>query len=224
MISNPERTKHLQSRKRVLPLITGGAFAVGYVLAFFSNLTFLVALIIPLVMAVLYSGGSKRFTRVLGARRLKDRLLVKNIAISVGWSLIPLLVALYFQIFSFLIVTFAVFIFLRLMSNTNFFDIRDVKADAQYGVRTIPSVYGIRTSYKLMTAMDILAAAYCVAAVAFGYLPQFALVALVFPLYSYAYRIAAKNSSSGYGFYSDVVADAEYLFWGPVILVGSMLA
>ena len=221
-ISNPERTRHLQGRKAVLPMIAGGAFAIGYVLAFFSNLVFLVALIIPLLMALLYSVGSKKFTKVIGAKRLKDRLLVKNIAISLGWSLIPLLVGLYFEMLSLLIVTFAVFIFLRLMSNTIFFDIRDVKADTQYGIKTVPSVYGVSSSYKLMNVIDALAAIYCVVAVFAGFLPTYSLFMLVFPLYSYAYRIGAKSSGS-YGYYSDVVADAEYLFWGPVMIIGSIL-
>ncbi|MDG6994609.1 MAG: UbiA family prenyltransferase [Nitrososphaerota archaeon] len=221
-ISNPERTRHLQGRKAALPLIAGGAFAIGYVLAFFSNLIFLIALIIPLIMALLYSVGSKKFTKIIGARRLKDRLLVKNIAISIGWSLIPLLVGLYFEALSLPIVTFAIFIFLRLMSNTIFFDIRDVKADSQYGIKTMPSVYGVSASYKLMNVIDAMAATYCLMAVATGLLPIYSLIVLVFPLYSYAYRIAAKRSGS-YGYYSDVVADAEYLFWGPVMMIGSFL-
>lgn len=221
-ISNPERSAHLHRRERFLPLIAVSAFAVGYGIAILSNLIFFAALLVPLAMALLYSVGSKKFTAVLGAKRLKDRLLIKNIAISFGWSLIPVLVGLYFQIQSLTIAFFSFFIFLRLMSNTIFFDIRDVKADSQFGIKTVPSVYGVNASYSIMTGIDILAAAYSALAVALGLLPVYFLVAMVFPLYSYLYRVAAKRTGS-YQYYSDVVADAEYLFWGPAMILGAVL-
>ncbi len=221
-ISNPQRTDHLQKRKAQLPLIAGLAFAGGYALAILSNLVFLIALIIPLVLALLYSVSSKRLAKAFGAKRLKDKLFVKNLAISAGWSLIPFLVGLYFQILSVVVLTFAALIFLRLLSNTIFFDIRDVKADSELGIRTIPSVFGIERSYQIMNLVDLLSACYCLIMVVFRLLPEYSLVMLIFPAYSFAYRRAAKRTLD-FGYYSDMVADAEYLFWGPLMLIGSAL-
>jgi 4-hydroxybenzoate polyprenyltransferase len=221
-VSNPQRTEYLSRRKARLPLIAGIAFALGYVLAAFSNLFFLVALIVPLVLAFLYSIGSKRFEKFFGAKRLKEKLLVKNLAISTGWSLIPLLVGLYFQILTPTILEFAGFVFLRLLVNTIFFDIRDVKADREFGVRTIPSVFGARKSYAVMNLIDFGSACYCTALLLLNLLPQYCIVLLALPAYSYLYRIAARKSAN-LGYYTDVVADAEYLFWGPLLLMGSLL-
>ncbi len=87
-ISNPGRTKYLSGRSKYLPIISAVSFGIGYVIAFFTNLTFFLALIVPLALALVYSIGSKKLTAVIGAKRLKDKLLVKNLAISFGWSLI----------------------------------------------------------------------------------------------------------------------------------------
>jgi 4-hydroxybenzoate polyprenyltransferase len=221
-VSNPQRTEYLSSRKGRLPLIAAIAFGLGYVIAALSNILFLVALFVPLILALLYSVGSKRFKNLFGAARLKEKLLVKNLAISAGWSLIPLLVGLYFQILTPVILGMGAFIFLRLLVNTIFFDIRDVKADKEFGVKTIPSAYGIQKTYVAMDYIDVASGCFCIALVALRFLPLYCIVLLALPVYSYLYRIAARKSGN-LGYYTDVIADAEYLFWGPLILVGSVL-
>ena len=153
-ISNPGRTNYLSGRSKYLSLISAVSFGIGYVIAFFTNLIFFFALIVPLALALVYSIGSKKLTGLIGAKRLKDKLLVKNLAISFGWSLIPVLVGLYYKSLPLLLLSFVPFIFFRLMSNTIFFDVRDVKADGAYGVRTIPVVYGKALSYNIMNLFD----------------------------------------------------------------------
>src|SRR5271165_5077949 len=159
-VSDPARTDYLQGRSRYLTLISGLCFGIGYVLAATVNLVFLGALLIPLVLAVGYTIGSKKLVSLIGAKRLKDKLLVKNLVISFGWSLIPALVGLYYKSVPITLLAFAPFIFFRLMSNTVFFDLRDVRADSEFGVRTIPVVYGSTRSYTLMTIFDVLSVAY----------------------------------------------------------------
>src|SRR3989441_13323738 len=95
--SNLVRPSYLLRRGKYLPLITLSCFATGYLLAALTNLFFFLALLLPLFLSLLYSVGSGRLVRLLGARKLKEKLLFKNITISFGWSLIPLLVALYYH-------------------------------------------------------------------------------------------------------------------------------
>lgn len=222
-VSNPGRTNYLLARSKYLTIISAVCFGIGYVIAFFTNLVFFFALIVPLALALIYSIGSKKLTGFIGAKRLKDKLLVKNLAISFGWSLIPALVGLYYKSLPILLLSLGPFIFFRLMSNTIFFDVRDIKADGAYGVRTVPVVYGKERAYSIMNLFDGLSALYILALVAVGFFPLYTLIAIILPMYSIAYRIASSRPDSNMSFLCDVVADGEYLLWSPVFLFGKIL-
>jgi 4-hydroxybenzoate polyprenyltransferase len=222
-ISNPERTDYLSARSRHLTIISAASFGIGYMVALFVNLIFFFALVLPLVLALVYSVGSKRLIGLIGAKRLKDKLLVKNVAISIGWSLIPVLVGLYYKSLPLLLLCLAPFIFFRLMSNTIFFDVRDAKADGAYGIRTVPVVYGRSRAYGIMNLFDGISAVYIFALVAVGFFPMYTLIMVFLPMYSIAYRILSIRTNTNLNILCDLVADSEYLFWGPVLFLGKIL-
>jgi 4-hydroxybenzoate polyprenyltransferase len=222
-VSNPSRTNYLQGRSKFLTVISAISFGLGYIIAFFSNLIFFAALLVPLALALAYSVGSKKMKGLIGATRLKEKLLVKNLAISFGWSLIPVLVGLYYKSLPLLLLSFGPFIFFRLMSNTIFFDVRDVKADSKYGVRTVPVVYGKTRAFSIMNAFDIASAIYVGILVLLAFFPLYTLIMCVLPLYSVVYRLASLRPKSNMDYLCDVVADGEYLLWGPVLFVGKIL-
>ncbi len=222
-ISNPDRTDFLQGRSRYLTTISGVSFGAGYLIAAFVNFIFLIALTIPLLLALAYTVGSKKFVKIMGSKRLKEKLLVKNIVISLGWSLIPLLVGLYYQSIPVVLLAFAPFIFLRLMSNTVFFDLRDVKADRDFGVRTIPVALGSTKAYRLMSLFDVLSALYVIALTATHFFPTYCLVLVSLPIYSVFYRWASQRPGANLGVLCDFIADGEYLLWGPVMLFGKII-
>jgi 4-hydroxybenzoate polyprenyltransferase len=221
-VTNPVRTKYLSGRRKYLPAITVGSFAVGYALAALRNPVFFGALAVPLVLALAYSVGSKRFVRYLGARRLKEKLLVKNVAISFGWALIPVLVGLYFQAVPVLLYSLGVLIFLRLMVNTILFDVRDVEGDRKSGVKTIPTIFGLGRAFAIIDVFDAASALFVVFAVVTGLLPTYALAFLFFTLYSFCYRFLARRPGTNLSFVCDFLADGEYLLWGPVIYLGKL--
>jgi 4-hydroxybenzoate polyprenyltransferase len=219
-LSNPTRTRYLMARKKILPLIAAGCFAVGYTLAYLANLAFFLVLLVPLALSLAYSVGARKFRGVLGASKLKEKLLVKNFVISFGWSLIPILVGLYFSDLSLILVFVSGFVFIRLLVNTIFFDARDVASDAASGVKTIPVTYGMTTSFRLIALFDIASAAYIVLAVWLRFLPLYALVMVAFTAYSTLYRHSALKNLGNMDFLCDVVGDGEYVLWGAVLLLG----
>ncbi len=223
VLSNPSRTHYLWGRRRYLPAIAVSCFALGYLLAALRNLTFFTALLIPLLLSITYSAGSKKLIPLLGVKTLKEKPIVKNITISLGWSLIPVLVGLYYQEISFELYLFAVFIFLRLMVNTIFFDIRDLEGDSAAGVKTMPTIYGRKRSLAVITLIDILSAAYIVSALILKLLPAYSIMVIAFPIYSISYRWLAQRPNANINLLCDVVADGEYLLWGPVIFLGRIL-
>ncbi len=222
-VSNPVRTSYLARRGKYLPLITLSCFAAGYFLAALTNLYFFLALLLPLFLSLLYSVGWGRLVPLLGARKLKDKLLFKNVSISFGWSLIPLLVALYYQDASLELLLLAPFIFLRLMLNTILFDLRDLEGDKANGIRTLPVAFGREWSFRVMAVVDLSSSLYLVSLVGLALLPTYALILILLPVYSAFYRWLASSERARIGFLCDVVADGEYILWGPLIYLGKIL-
>jgi 4-hydroxybenzoate polyprenyltransferase len=223
LVSHPERTTYLARRRKVLPAVVAASFLIGYALAATVSLIFFVALLVPLALSLLYSVGSKQLVRFIGTSKLKQRLLLKNASIAFGWSLIPILVGLYFGGFDAPLLLLAPFIFLRLMTNTIIFDIRDTEGDRENAVRTLPTELGVSKSFSVVGWIDALSAVYLVALLVTGSVPQFALTLMVLPIYSTVYRAFAMQSNANLSFICDVVADAEYVLWGPLIYIGKIL-
>jgi 4-hydroxybenzoate polyprenyltransferase len=220
-VSHPDRTAYLKGRFGSLKAIAATCFVAGYALALLRNLLFFSGLLIPLALALAYSVGSKRLKGALGVSRLKEVTLVKNVTISFGWSLVPILVGLYYLDLPLAILALAPFIFLRIMVNTIFFDQRDVEADAAFGVKTLPVKLGMALSSRVMDVLDLASGLYMVAIVASGVVPLFAGALLIFVPYSFAYRIYASTGRHRDSV-RDLAADGEYLLWGVVTYIGHL--
>ena len=220
-LSHPDRTEYLRNRLGSLKGISAACFAAGYALALLRNLLFFSGLLVPLVLALAYSLGSKRLRGTFGVSRLKEVTLVKNVTIAFGWSLVPVLVGLYYLELPFTILALSPFIFLRLMVNTIFFDQRDVEADAAFGVKTLPVRMGMAGSSRVMDVLDFASGAYFVAALFSGVVPLFAGGLLAFVPYSFAYRFYSRTGRHRDSV-RDFAADGEYLLWGVVTYIGHL--
>ena len=108
------------------------------------------------------------------------------------------------------------------MTNTIIFDIRDTEGDRENAVKTVPTELGVSRSFSVVGAIDGLSAAYLVALLVGGLVPLYAATLLVLPLYSAVYRGFAMQSNANLSFICDVVADAEYVLWGPLIYLGKI--
>jgi len=220
-VSHPDRTAYLKGRVGSLKAISAACFALGYLLALLRNLIFFGALLAPLALALAYSVGSGRMKGALGFSRLKEATLVKNLTVSLGWSLVPVLVGLYYLQLPLAILALSPFIFLRIMVNTIFFDQRDAAADAAFGVRTLPVRMGMAASSRVMDVLDLASGVYLIGVVAWGLVPLFAGALVIFVPYSFAYRLysrAGRHKDSA----RDLVADGEYILWGVVTCIGHL--
>ena len=222
-VSHPERTAYLKNRMGWLKAGVIFCFGVGYFLAFLRNIVFFSALLIPLLLAFAYSVGSEKMKPRIGASRLKEVTLVKNVTVSFGWSLVPFLVGLYYLQLPLAVFALSPFIFLRLMVNTIFFDQRDMAADASFGVRTLPVKMGMAGSSRVMDVLDLASGVYIATVVVSGLLPVFAAGLIVFVPYSFVYRLYAKSGKHKDSI-RDLVADGEYLLWGLVTALGRVIS
>jgi 4-hydroxybenzoate polyprenyltransferase len=222
LASHPERTNYLARRRKLLPGVVAASFVIGYALAATVSLIFFLALLAPLALSLLYSVGSKRLIGLIGTRNLKQKVLLKNVSISLGWSLIPILVGFYFGAFNAPLLLLRPFIFFRLMTNTIIFDIRDTEGDRENGVKTLPTQLGVSKSFDVVGALDAVSAVYLILLLIGGLVPSYAVTLIFLPIYSTIYRGVAMGSSANLSFICDVVADAEYILWGPLIYLGKL--
>jgi 4-hydroxybenzoate polyprenyltransferase len=215
ILSHPDRTFYIKERIKLYRIAVPLFLFIGYFLAFMRSLLFFISLLLPFIFSILYSYGTSVYTQK--GKRLKNMLLVKNITISLGWSLIPFLVSIYYSVLMYQALFFSLFIFLRMIVNTVYFDIRDVQADTEFNVRTIPSVYGISKAIQVISIFDIASAIYIFLSVFFRLLPLGVYAFLLFPAYSFIYR--AFGNRLGRDVSRDLIADGEYILWGPIALI-----
>ncbi len=204
--------------------MVAASFLIGYSLAATVSWIFFAALLVPLALSLLYSVGSKRLVGLIGTAKLKQKMLLKNLTISLGWSLIPILVGLYFGGFNTALLLLSPFIFLRLMTNTIVFDIRDTQGDRENGIKTLPTELGVPKAFSVVGLIDAASAIYLIILLGASLVPTFAVTLVTLPIYSTIYRAFAMRSNANLAFICDVVADAEYVLWGPLIYIGRIIA
>jgi 4-hydroxybenzoate polyprenyltransferase len=209
--SNPERALHLAKQVKLYPYIfTSYLFSYIFLIAYLGSLK-LIALTIGLVVSgLLYSILFKGFTRHIPG--------FKNLFTSAVWAMGSVLYIVTYYSFSigmFFILMF-LFIFLKVLVNTIFYDIKDIKADSDLGLKTLPIFLG---ENKAMILLHILNAAACIPilmGVCINAMPPYALSLTASCFSMAAYLCAGKNL--GYTRY--ILADSETLLWPILLLVG----
>jgi 4-hydroxybenzoate polyprenyltransferase len=103
-----------------------GTSLVSIFLAIYVSMNLL--LVIPFVVAYLYSKGIKNF-------RLKCGMGVKNLVVAFTWSLVIVILVGDFSYTAFVVYSF---FFLKSFVNTVVYDFKDVERDRRAGIRTLP--------------------------------------------------------------------------------------
>ncbi len=224
LTSLPERTQYVLRRARYSNIIITVSYVIAFAIAFLTNLIFFAALLVPLILSYLYNVGSKRFVPIIGVSRLKEKLLVKNIVVSAGWGLAALLTLLYYLgPFSATVLIIFAFITLRLFVNTVFCDIRDVKGDAETGIKTLPIVLGVRRTRFLLIIINTLSGLFVLLAIFAGLLPPMAHIVNLVTLYAYYYILKSFSPKANMAYLTDFVADGEGLVMIPLAILGKMM-
>jgi len=212
--TNSGRTSHLQKKASYYPiilLIYGSIlFALLWQFANYSLITFIGLITLS---GLLYSTLLKNVTKSIP--------LFKNIYTGLTWSLggaffIPIYYSMSIDL-SFLIIF--IFITLRAMLDTIFFDLKDYIVDLEEGLKTLPVMLGKGKTIKILHLLNIIAFIPLIAGVYLKILPLYSLSLLGFYFYSFYYLIMAKKaSSSGSWGNLSYIADFEFILW-PILLI-----
>ncbi len=215
-LDNPERTAWLANHFRfTLPIMVASALFSIISLLFVEKIGALIFLVFFLLALIFYTKYTKGLTRKIVA--------FKNIKSSLLMVFLATFLAIYYQYYlGTPFVIMCVFIFLRMMVNTVFQDIKDIKGDQRQNLLTLPIVLGQEKTIYFSRATSLLSAIPILLGVYYEQLPFFSLVLLLSVPYSF-YYLEKSHSKSSFYLVNYILADAEFIFWPLLLLAGQIL-
>ncbi len=219
LATNPERAGHLKKKVSLYPLILGTyTVLLALLLIFYANVLMIIFVLILLFCGIFYTILFKDLTRQIPG--------FKGIYIASVWALAG---AFFFNFHysldwdAFSILMF-LFIFLRGIINVTFFDIKDTASDKKLGLKTLPVIWGKKRTLKFLKALNIFGFLPLLAGVYLRIIPAFALSLLIFYFYDFYYLDkAGKISKRSLRMISYTLADAEFIVWPLVLILGKVL-
>jgi len=218
-LTNPERVAHLSKKIKLYPyiLVFYGA-VLALLLIRYANYMMMLFVLILLFCGIFYTILLKEITKQIPG--------FKGVYIASVWALAGAFFfnfhySLNWDVFTILIF---VFIFSRGIINVTFFDIKDMDGDREQGLKTIPVILGRDWTLKLLYGLNIVTFLPLLVGVYLGVFPYFALALLIFYLYDdyYLHKAAVVNNKVLRKI-SYTLADAEFILWPLILILGKIL-
>lgn len=218
--TNLERARHLQKMAKFSSLIV-----IFYLLVLVFTIIIFLDLRIFVFAGALVLGG---ILYTLYFKKLTARILCfKNIYASLfGASIVFMPLVYYWSITinSLAVSAFFLFVFLRWLVNTIFFDLKDATGDKEKKLKTVPVVFGERKTMKLLHILNLISVTPIVLGVFLGVLPFFSLILIFFFFYSYYYLLQGnKASRKRIRMIAYIITDGEYVFWPLMLILSKFL-
>ena len=207
----PGRTSFVQRYGPAMLAFGGLLYLVAIVIAVVENVPGAPAMVLPLLVAVLYS--------LVGVKRV---LVVKNLVVGLAWGCLPLGVGVYYGVLWTVDILF-LFVFVTVMITiaAAIFDIKDIEGDRTQGIRTLPIVLGVRRTRQFAVGATVLVSAVLAGLLLSGVLSATYALLFLFLAYVLGYSRVARPDRTAlfYGF----VVDGEHVFLALVLLAAEFL-
>jgi len=216
VLTNPTRVKIMKKyTKHFYPIVFGClVISIGIIL-YYANIKTLVAAVLVVAIAALYTTSFKRVTRYIVG--------FKNFTAALFYSLMVFPLAFYYDtpITSAVFIVF-IFYYVRIFISSAACDVKDIKSDKESGLKTIAIYFGKKEAKRLLNVLNILSGVLIVGGVYADILPKSSLFLLLTIPYA-GYYLYQNSKMTKKELFSNVVIDGEFLFWFPYILIGKVL-
>ncbi|MEA2092767.1 MAG: UbiA family prenyltransferase [Patescibacteria group bacterium] len=210
--TNKERTEHLKKCLSFLPLIVLLVFfAISLILIYVSSISFLIFVFTLLFFGILYPFYFKKLTTKI--------IAFKNIYVASFFSITTLFPVFYYHLsiskeLVLLLTIFTIFVFIKTILMQISLDHKDVIADKEIGLKTVPIIIGKeRSVYFLKLANIFLAFILMLAVFYLEYLPvEFLIFIIGIPFVFWGYQLIEKKNYFGY-----IITSSEFSLW--IILI-----
>lgn len=214
ILTNPERIEHnrelIKYFSAFMLLYFSGLF---FTTVFFFDAKIIVFVLAAMIIGIFYTKFFKSLTKkVVG---------FKNFYVAFSWGILTVLPVLYYsQPFDLFFALVYLFVVLRLLVNTTFFDLKDTESDKLNGLKSLPVVFGKELTLNLLVLFNITSFVPLIVGVYLRTFPFFSVFLIVFFFYSLFYiRKARSLDSSSLRQTSYLMVDGEFIFWPIVLLV-----
>ena len=217
ILTNLKRTEHLQKYKKYFSII----FLLYWVLLFVC-LIYINNLWVTLLSLFIATGG---LLYTIFFKNLSKKIIgFKNFYVSLFFALLIILIGFYYNIpFRLPLSLLLSFVFLKLLVNTIFFDIKDIESDKKDNLKTLPVLISKNKTLNFLHIINILSFAPIVIGVCLNLFPLYSLSILIFYFYSFYYLEKAKNQKINIRHLSYIMADGECLLWPLVLLLSKFI-
>lgn len=155
--TNPDRTAFVLRHEKTLYVLAALAYGIAVALSVTGGPITLAVTLMPGVFWVLYA--TSWIPDVLAPfRRLKEVLVVNSATVAFAWAASATLLPMGFAdatLSTSAVVVFAYF-FLRSFTNSEIPNVRDVEGDRATGVATLPVVFGVERTRRILYGIDFL--------------------------------------------------------------------
>jgi len=220
IFSNPQRTNHIIKNIKKQKIILIVYFLLLFIFLFFiSNIKIFIIVTCITVLGLFYSICLKKLTQKLPG--------FKNFFVALVWALSPVLIIdVFYHLGLVFIAPFLLiflFIFLRWLLNTTFFDIKDIATDQKENLKTLPVVWGEKKLLTFLQLLNFFSFLPLIVGIIWGVLPAFCLGLLIFYFYSLYYLFKTKRAKTYLHLISYVMVDGEYLFWPFIVYLAKII-
>jgi 4-hydroxybenzoate polyprenyltransferase len=213
--TNAPRVEHLRKFGNSLNLIPG-----FYALLFFTLLIWHGDIISVLFGGAVFFLGL--FFTIKGKNFSKIIPGFKSIYIGMSWGCMVLFTAIYCsQIIILPIILFFSFVFIRIMINVSFCDIKDLESDKKIGLTTLFMIFKNRkSSINFLHMLNLFSFTLLIVGVVIDVFQPYVLFLMLSFFITFYYTQKAKNSQENLSSVVYIIADGELYYWPFFMLVG----
>lgn len=215
-LDNSYRARHIQLYKKYLPKIIL-IYGLGYVflLIIFGSFLSILFGILLLILGLLFTIKGKDISKKIFG--------FKTIYTSLSWGFLVIFTAIYCNYdLNQTVYTFSLFVFIRLLINTSFFDIKDRESDRKRKLKTLSLRLGKEKLIDFLQIVNLFSLILLLLLIFLKIFPIYTFSLSFIFFYSFYYLYKARNDKIDVYNISCVLVDGEYLYW-PFLLLISIL-
>jgi 4-hydroxybenzoate polyprenyltransferase len=217
--TNPERVHYIKSKMAVYPyIIVAYILILVAALCLYTNWGLIEFAAILVIGGILFTVVLKDFTKKIP--------LFKNAYTALIWAFggtFTLVFYMSLPVGWFFILVFA-FMYMRSIANVIFFDLKDMEGDAARGLKTLPAMVGKKRTIRFLYVFNVIGFIPLLAGIYIGAIPVFGLALLPLMAYSFYYLRRAETAGDiELRAVSYTLADAEFLMWPVLLIMGQIL-
>ena len=216
--TNQDRAAYFKAKSKIYPYILASYILIlSTLVIFFTNWQMVSFISIMIIASLTYPLGLKKLTKVFPA--------FKNMFTIFIWSLAGTFSLAVFNTLEISLTYLLIFLFfyLKMLPNTIFFDLKDVKSDTREKLKTLPVILGKVKTTKLMYILNIVAFIPLLIGIWLKIFPLYAVLMVIFLFYSIYYiskSLQLSDKEINHIFF--ILADIEFILWPFIIFTGKL--